>query len=269
MKIRPLDVEGAFIIEPDLLRDDRGSFARVFCEETLREHGFDGRIVQCSVSYNKRRGTLRGMHFQAPPHEEQKLVRCTAGSIHDVVLDLRPGSKSFRRWAAVELSSVNRATMFVPKGCAHGFQTLVDDAEVFYQMTEAFAPASAGRVRFDDPAFGIAWPIADPIVSHEDSTAALWQVSDSKDVEKALSTSHGDPVEIRDRVNGTGARLPSFVPDGNLRDARLRFEREYICSVLRYHNGRMADAAQTLGIQRPNLYRKARQLHIAVTGPTS
>src|SRR4029077_12297741 len=99
-----------FVIEPDLLRDDRGSFARVFCEETLREHGFEGRIVQWSVSYNKRLGTLRGMHFQTEPHEEQKLVRCTAGSIHDVVLDLRPGSRSFRRWAAVELSSVNRAT---------------------------------------------------------------------------------------------------------------------------------------------------------------
>ncbi len=269
MKIRLLDVEGAFVIEPDFLCDDRGSFARVFCEKILRERGLEGRIVQCSVSCSTRRGTLRGMHFQTSPHEEQKFVRCTAGAIHDVVLDLRPGSKSFRRWAAVELSSANRATMFVPKGCAHGFQTLVDDVEVFYQMTEPFAPASGARVRFDDPAFGIAWPIADPIVSHEDRTAPLWRVSHTGDVEKPFSTSPRDPAEVGERVNGNGALASSFVPDGNLRDARRRFEREYICSVLQYHNWRMADAAQTLGIQRPNLYRKARQLHIAVTDPTS
>jgi len=145
----------------------------------------------------------------------------------------------------------------------------VDEAEVFYQMTEPYAPATGGRVRFDDPAFGIAWPIADAIVSHEDATAPLWQASHSGDSETLLSTSHRDPIEIRDRLNGAGARSSSFVPDGNLRDARLRFEREYICSVLRYHNWRMADAAQTLGIQRPNLYRKARQLRIAVTDQTS
>ncbi len=255
MRIRKLDVLGAFVVEPDLLADCRGSFARVFCEETLREHGLEGQIVQCSVSFNTRRGTLRGMHLQRQPQEEQKLVRCTAGSIHDVVLDLRPGSPSFGRWTAVELSSANRRTMFIPKGCAHGFQTLVDDAEVFYQMTAPFAPACALRVRFDDPAFGIAWPIAEPIVSDEDGTAPCWQDSGLR----------GDVANVVD----IAADLSSFVPDGNLRSARQRFEREYISSVLRYHNWRMADAAQTLGIQRPNLYRKARQLRIAVTGPTS
>jgi DNA-binding NtrC family response regulator len=124
-------------------------------------------------------------------------------------------------------------------------------------------------VRFDDPAFSIAWPIADPIVSHEDSTASLWPALRSGDVNKPLSAPHGEAVDIRRQSNGTGGSPASFVPDGNLRDARLRFEREYICSVLRYHNWRMADAAQTLGIQRPNLYRKARQLRIPVASSSS
>lgn len=177
MTILPLDIDGAFRIEPDRHDDPRGFFARVFCEDTFRERGIDGRIVQCSISYNARRGTLRGLHYQAAPHEEGKLVRCTSGAVHDVILDLRPASRTFRRWTSVELSAANRATLYVPKGCAHGFQTLVDDAEVFYQMSERYRPESARRVRFDDPAFGIAWPVADPIVSDEDRAAPLWQIA--------------------------------------------------------------------------------------------
>jgi dTDP-4-dehydrorhamnose 3,5-epimerase len=168
----PLAVAGAFLIEPLVHEDPRGSFARVFCSDEFRQLGLDARVAQCSVSYNRRRGTLRGMHYQIAPHEETKIVRCTSGAIHDVVLDLRPGSPTYRDWIAVELSSANGAIVYVPRGCAHGFQTLEDDTEVFYQMSEPYARDSARRVRFDDPAFGIAWPLPDPILSDADATCS-------------------------------------------------------------------------------------------------
>jgi dTDP-4-dehydrorhamnose 3,5-epimerase len=173
MTFTPLAVHGAFLIQPEPQRDVRGSFARVFCAGELSAHGLDPRVVQCSVSYNERRGTLRGMHYQVAPHEETKIVRCTAGALFDVVLDLRPGSSTFGRWAAAELSAVNRAMVYVPRGCAHGFQTLVDGTEVFYQMSAAHAPECARRVRYDDPAFGIAWPIPDPILSPADAATLV------------------------------------------------------------------------------------------------
>ena len=168
MKFHSLSVAGAFLIEPQRLEDGRGFFARVFCHDEFVAHGLNPRVVQSSISYNRRRGTLRGMHYQTAPHEEAKLVRCTRGRAYDVVLDLRSGSPTHGRWAAAEIRAEDQRMVYVPEGCAHGFQTLEDDTELFYQMSEFFHPECGAGVRWDDPAFGIAWPIADPTVSERD-----------------------------------------------------------------------------------------------------
>jgi dTDP-4-dehydrorhamnose 3,5-epimerase len=159
---------GVFLIRPEPRADVRGFFARTWCADEASAHGLNPRVVQCNVSFNRLRGTLRGMHYQESPHSETKLVRCTRGAIHDVILDLRPDSPTFRRWAAFALTSENRLGLYVPEGMAHGFQTLEDDTEVFYQMSEFYAPGSARGVRWDDPAFTITWPIPDPILSERD-----------------------------------------------------------------------------------------------------
>jgi len=161
---------GAYLIEPEPMSDARGFFARSYCEREFASHGIRGRPVQCNISYNIKRSTLRGMHFQRPPHAEAKLVRCTAGGIYDVIIDLRRDSPTFRQWAGFELTSGNRNALYIPEGFAHGFQTLADDAEVFYQMFSLFEPDSAGGVRWNDPAFGIVWPLANPIMSDKDRT---------------------------------------------------------------------------------------------------
>ncbi|MCA1684726.1 MAG: dTDP-4-dehydrorhamnose 3,5-epimerase [Planctomycetia bacterium] len=164
-----LDLAGAFLVEPERLEDGRGFFARTWCRREFEARGLDPRLAQCSVSFNARRGTLRGMHYQAAPHAEAKLVRCTRGAVFDVVLDLRPGSPTFARWASSELTADDHRMLYVPAGFAHGFQTLADRTEVFYQMSEPFEPSSARGVRWDDPAFGIAWPpAADRVISERD-----------------------------------------------------------------------------------------------------
>lgn len=168
MRFVPTPLAGAYLIEPEPLSDARGFFARSFCAHEFAEHGLNARPAQCNISYNTKRGTLRGMHFQRAPHAEAKLVRCTAGSIYDVIIDLRRDSPTFRQWAGFELTADNRSALYIPEGFAHGFQTLADDAEVFYQMFDFFEPGSAGGVRWDDPAFGIAWPLGDPILSDKD-----------------------------------------------------------------------------------------------------
>ncbi len=167
-----LGVAGAFLVEPEPLEDARGFFARTWCREEFGGRGLESDLAQCSLSFNRRRGTLRGLHFQAAPFEEAKLVRCTRGAIFDVVLDLRAGSPAFLRHAAVVLSADNRAAVYVPRGVAHGFQTLEEASEVFYQISPAYVPALARGVRWNDPRFGIAWPIADPILSERDRTYA-------------------------------------------------------------------------------------------------
>jgi dTDP-4-dehydrorhamnose 3,5-epimerase len=168
--LRAVSVAGAFIVEPEAVHDERGFFARTFSVSEFVTHGLETRIAQCSISFNNRRGTLRGMHYQQAPHAETKLVRCTRGSVFDVVLDLRRDSPSFGEWSGVELTAENHLAMYVPEGCAHGFQTLTDDAEVFYQISVPFA-ADAGRgVRWDDSAFGIDWPIAVEVISQRDAT---------------------------------------------------------------------------------------------------
>jgi dTDP-4-dehydrorhamnose 3,5-epimerase len=161
---------GAYRIDVEPHADDRGLFARTFCAEEFAAHRLPERFVQCSTSYNARRGTLRGLHWQAAPHEEAKLVRCTRGRAFDVIVDLRPGSPTFRRWAAAEISQDNRAALFVPEGFAHGFQTLADDTEILYQMTASYVADLARGARWDDPAFAIGWPHADPILSPRDAS---------------------------------------------------------------------------------------------------
>jgi dTDP-4-dehydrorhamnose 3,5-epimerase len=166
MIFRETMIESVWVIEPERYEDERGFFARTWDVEEFARRGLTGRLVQCSVSYNRRRGTLRGMHYQATPHEEAKLVRCTAGSIFDVAVDLRTDSATFRRWVGTELSAENRLAMYVPEGCAHGFLTLTDASEVTYQISEFHAPDAARGVRWNDPAFEIDWP-ADVLVVNE------------------------------------------------------------------------------------------------------
>jgi dTDP-4-dehydrorhamnose 3,5-epimerase len=153
-------IAGVFVIDPERLADERGHFARTYSAHEFAEHGLNPAISQCSISYNVRAGTLRGMHFQAEPYAEDKLVRCTIGAIFDVALDLRPASPTYLRWHAVELSAENGDALFVPAGCAHGFQTLQDGSEVLYQISTAYEPGAGRGVRWDDPAFAIAWPEA-------------------------------------------------------------------------------------------------------------
>ena len=164
----PTRLKGAFILEPEKQEDERGFFARIWCQREFEVHGLNPRLVQCSISFNKKKGTLRGMHFQSAPHEEAKLVRCTMGAIYDVILDLRPHSPTFKEHVAVVLSAENRKMLYMSEGLAHGFQTLEDHTEVLYQMSESYVPASARGVRWDDPAFGIQWPAADRIISERD-----------------------------------------------------------------------------------------------------
>ena len=159
MRFVETDLPGAFAIEPEPFADERGLFARTFCAREFAAHGLRDRLVQCSTSYNRRAGTVRGMHWQVAPHAEAKLVRCTAGAILDVIVDLRPGSPTRGRHAAVELDAASRRMLYVPEGFAHGFQTLRDDTEVFYQMSAAFAPDAARGFRFDDPAQALPWPL--------------------------------------------------------------------------------------------------------------
>jgi len=163
-------LRGAFMIEPERLEDERGFFARAWCQREFESHGLSPRLVQCDISFNTKKGTLRGMHYQVAPHEEAKLVRCTMGAIYDVIINLRPDLPTFKQWVAVELTANNRRMLYVPEGFAHGFQTLVDHTEVSYQMTEFYHPESARGVRWDDPAFAIEWPLADPILSEKDRT---------------------------------------------------------------------------------------------------
>jgi dTDP-4-dehydrorhamnose 3,5-epimerase len=173
MRFTPLLVEGAWLVEPEPRPDERGLFARTWCVNEFAEKGLTARFVQDSISFNDVAGTLRGLHYQAEPHREIKLVRCTAGSIYDVVVDLREDSPSYLKWCAQVLSAENRNALYVPEGCAHGFITLEDRSEVFYQISEVHHPESAGGVRFSDPAFGIEWPRPPTRISQRDAEYPL------------------------------------------------------------------------------------------------
>jgi dTDP-4-dehydrorhamnose 3,5-epimerase len=168
MIITQSELPGAYVIDLEPIADSRGFFARVWGEEELAAHGLETQVAQCSVSYNERKATLRGMHFQRSPHEEVKLVRCTRGAMFDVIVDLRPHSETFCRWIGVELSADSRRALYVPRGFAHGFQTLTDGTEVFYMISAQHVPESADGVRWNDPAFGIAWPLEPTEMSDRD-----------------------------------------------------------------------------------------------------
>jgi len=165
MIFKETKLKGAYVIEINPLEDERGFFARSFCAKEFKEHGLNQNIAQCNISYNEKKGTLRGVHYQAAPHEEAKLVRCTMGAIYDVIIDLRPDSATFKKWIGVELTKENRRMLYVPEGFAHGFQTLEDHTEVLYQMSEFHHPEWARGVRWNDPTFGIFWPVNVEIIS--------------------------------------------------------------------------------------------------------
>lgn len=168
MKFHESKISGTFEIEPELKIDDRGYFARTWCKQQFERHGLSSNLVQCSISFNVREGTLRGLHYQAAPHAETKLVRCTKGSIYDVVVDLRPESPTFKNWVGVVLTGVNHRMLYIPQGCAHGFLTLEPESEVFYQMSEFYNPEAARGVRWNDPAFQVAWPKKVEVIAERD-----------------------------------------------------------------------------------------------------
>jgi dTDP-4-dehydrorhamnose 3,5-epimerase len=168
MIFEPLALSGAFHIRSEPFPDDRGFFARIFCQREFARHGLSARVAQSSLSFNRSRHTLRGMHYQVGEHAEVKLVRCTAGSIHDVIIDLRPGSSTYLQHVAVTLSAGERNLLYVPAGFAHGFLTLEDETEVCYQISEFYAPEAARGARWDDPAFGIDWPHPPAVISERD-----------------------------------------------------------------------------------------------------
>ena len=163
-------IKGAYTVDVERHRDDRGYFARSWCQQEFTQHGLVGKIVQTNISFNNRAGTLRGMHYQVAPFEEVKVVRVTRGSLFDVIVDLRPASPSFKQWYGVELSQDNQRALYIPTGCAHGFLTLADDTEVTYLMSEFFAPQAARGFRWNDDAFGIAWPRDVAVISDRDRT---------------------------------------------------------------------------------------------------
>jgi dTDP-4-dehydrorhamnose 3,5-epimerase len=168
MRFVTRQIAGVYLVELDTIDDHRGFFARSFCMSEFRDRGLDPVIAQCSVSWNHKRGTLRGMHFQAAPHAEAKLVRCTRGAVYDVVVDLRPESPTYLKWDAMEINADNRTAVYIPKGCGHGFQSLCDNTEILYHMSEPHHPGASSGVRWNDPAFAIEWPIAEPILSDKD-----------------------------------------------------------------------------------------------------
>ena len=174
MIFRSTPLGGAFVLELECWEDERGFFARSFCQKEFAEHGLNPRIAQCNVSFNAKCGTLRGMHYQARPHEEVKVVRCTQGAVWDVIVDLRRDSPTFKRWHGVELSAANRLALYIPEGFAHGFQTLADASELLYIMSEFYDAGASRGVRWDDPAFAIQWPLPDPRMSERDSNFPLF-----------------------------------------------------------------------------------------------
>lgn len=163
-----LPLRGAYVIDLEPRHDARGFFARAFCVREFTEHGLKANVVQANLSHNLRKGTVRGMHYQRAPHAEVKLVRCVSGAVYDAIIDVRPGSPTYLKWTAVELTRENRRMLYVPEGFAHGYQALTDDSEVLYLVTEYYAPGHEGAIRWNDPLFNIAWPVADVSLSPKD-----------------------------------------------------------------------------------------------------
>jgi dTDP-4-dehydrorhamnose 3,5-epimerase len=167
-------VDGVVLVEVDRITDDRGFFARVWCRDEFAQHGLKVEWAQANVGRSIRAGTLRGMHYQRDPHAEAKLVRCTRGAVYDVALDLRPASPTHLRWVGVTLSANEHTMLYIPEGCAHGYQTLVDDSEIVYFTSKPYAREAATGSRYDDPAFGIQWPVEVEVISEQDAGWDLW-----------------------------------------------------------------------------------------------
>lgn len=172
---------GVFVVQLEPRGDERGFFARSWCEREFAALGLNAQLVQCNISFNKVKGTLRGMHYQAAPHEEDKLVRCTRGALFDVAVDLRPDSPTFREWVGVELSGENRDALYIPKGFAHGFQTLEDNTEIFYQMSTFYEPGAGRGVRWDDPLLDITWPLPATVINQRDLAFPLLEPVEAVD----------------------------------------------------------------------------------------
>jgi len=173
MKFVETILQGAYLIVPDLLEDERGFFARTFCRREFEEKGLNPDIIQCNISFNKKKGTLRGMHYQVGPHGEVKLVRCTSGAIYDVIVDLRAESPTFRQWIAVELTAENHRMLYIPERFAHGFQTISDNTEVIYHHSVYYSPENERGLRFDDSILGITWPLPVAVISDRDQNHPL------------------------------------------------------------------------------------------------
>lgn len=164
MKFSETPLKGSYVVDLKPLVDERGFFSRAWCQKEFEDMLLTARVVQCNLSFNHKKGTLRGMHYQVAPFEETKLVRCTKGAIYDVIIDLRPDSDTFGQWFGVELTEKNHSMLFVPEGFAHGFQTLTDNAEVFYQVSQFYQPGAEQGLRWNDPAIGIQWPLKDGLI---------------------------------------------------------------------------------------------------------
>lgn len=177
MIFRETKLKGAFIIEVEKREDDRGFFARAWCKKEFEEHGLTANTVQSNIAFSKRKGTLRGLHYQGAPYGEVKVVRCTLGSLYDVLVDLRPGSSTYRQWVGVELASDNYKMVYVPEGFAHGYQTLEDNTEVTYQVSQFYFPDFERGIRYDDPGIGIDWPLLVKIISDKDKGWPDYQLS--------------------------------------------------------------------------------------------
>ncbi len=175
MKFTETKLKGAFIIDLELRNDDRGGFARTFCAKEFEDHGLKPTVAQCNLSFNYKAGTLRGMHYQVAPACETKLVRCTKGAIYDVIIDMRPESPTYRQHIGVELTAENRRALYVPELFAHGYQALTDEAEVVYQVGEFYTPGYESGLRYDDPAFAIAWPVSVTVISEKDAAWSLFE----------------------------------------------------------------------------------------------
>jgi dTDP-4-dehydrorhamnose 3,5-epimerase len=163
-------ISGVYVIDVERRRDGRGFFARTWCERELQENGLTNSVVQENVAFSHKQGCVRGMHFQLFPHEEVKIVRCTMGAVYDVAIDLRPDSPTHKKWMAVELTADNHRMVYIPEGCAHGYQTLVDNSEICYQTSRFYAPDVARGVRYNDPAFSVDWPLPVQVISEADSS---------------------------------------------------------------------------------------------------
>ena len=170
MKFTETKLKGAFVVEIEKLTDDRGFLARSWCEKEFEAQGLTARVVQANVSFNRKKATLRGMHYQIDPYQESKLIRCTRGAIYDVIIDLRPASPTYKQWTGVELTADNYRLFFVPEDFAHGFITLMDNTEITYQVSQFYTPGSEKGIRFNDPTFNIQWPLEVSVISDKDRT---------------------------------------------------------------------------------------------------